>query len=177
MGVPIPWVHVTYLDVLYLVPVRTHVRVAAYRRAVATVLVHVRSHRFERRAWPKPRESDRTAGSRLSRSSPDATSSQYRVSPLAELVSDLCQSRASRHSPSLTAGGFRPFIIHNRVRFRSFVTSTKHRDSSRLDSPHRGRIPFSFFVLPGEPTRYTLEYIPRVGYIYAYMYIRTFESR
>lgn len=39
----------------------------------------------------------------MSRSSPDATSSQYRVSPLAELVSDLCQSRASRHSPFLTA--------------------------------------------------------------------------
>lgn len=76
------FVHVTYLDVLYLVYLHAHAR-----RQVCGC-------EFAGRARPRFRERGRAPRSRLSRSSPDATS-QYRVRRSAELVSDLCQSRAS----------------------------------------------------------------------------------
>lgn len=136
-------VHVTYLDVLYPVPVRTR----SYRNVrtrVRSVRAHVRSHRFERRTKPNSVETGRTPGSRLSRSSPDATSSQYRVSPLAELVSDLCQSRASRHSPFLPAG-YSVSFPRIFVRLTSKYETVISRDSlvlvalNRADaSPFRG---------------------------------------
>lgn len=55
------------------------------------------------RALPSRGGNGRRSWSRLSRSSPDATASQYRVSPEVELVSDLCRSRAkSYHSLSFS---------------------------------------------------------------------------
>lgn len=165
-------VHVTYLDVLYPVPVRTR----SYRNVrtrVRSVRAHVRSHRFERRTKPNAVETGRTPGSRLSRSSPDATSSQYRVSPLAELVSDLCQSRASRHSPFLPAG----YSISYSTYFRSAHVEIRNGDftwfprTCRLES--RGRIPFTWL----ETNTYTLGIYVRVAEeldtcIYRYTYVQ-----
>ena len=92
-----------------------------------------------RRARPKLSESVRTAGSRLSRSSPDATSSQYRVSPLAELVSDLCESRASRHSPFLHRRSVpfcpRPGSIHVPLSHRPGDQSRDSSSSTRHAHP------------------------------------------
>lgn len=117
MGVPIP--SYTILTLMYCTRYPacarglSRTRTRLYHRAFPSlarthtsifVCVHVRSRAAgtsaatgsRGRAVPMLLDADRSPRSRLSRSSPDATSSQYRVSPPAELVSDLCQSRASR---------------------------------------------------------------------------------
>lgn len=69
-------------------------------------------------------------------------SSQYRVSPPAELVSDLCQSRASRHSPFLSAGYlvfFRHFSVRRTLKYETVVS----RDFLVFVASARERIPFS----------------------------------
>lgn len=122
--------------------VRTH----CYDRVgtrVRRIRVQIRSHRFEWRTVPKLVEAGRTPRSRLSRSSPDAMSSQYRVSPPAELVSDLCQSRASRHSPFLSAGYFvfsRHFSVRRTLKYETVVS----RDFLVFVASARVRIPFSW---------------------------------
>lgn len=164
------FVHVTYLDVLYLVPARTRSR-SRVRTRLGSVRAHLRGHRFECRARPKFAELGRTPRSRLSRSSPDATSSQYRVSPPAELVSDLCQSRASRHSPFLPAGFPSPFnAISSGARRntkRCFHVISSYL-SPRLADASPFRTPATYTRLP--------TYTYRVRDIYTRIYIHAHST-
>ena len=127
MGVPIP--SYTLLTLMYYTQylVRTH----CYDRVgtrVRRIRVQIRSHRFEWRTVPKLVEAGRTPRSRLSRSSPDAMSSQYRVSP---------------HSPFLSAGYFvfsRHFSVRRTLKYETVVS----RDFLVFVASARVRIPFSW---------------------------------
>lgn len=116
------------------------------------------------RALPSLGENSRPSRSRLSRTSPDATASQYRVSSEVELVSDLCRSRAkSYHSPfpllfhlqSLFLPNFSLFfslLSSLRVSFAGYLNPSRQErpilSSSRLILFRRAVRSRSAFVLP-----------------------------
>lgn len=115
MGVPIP--SCTLLALMYYTHLHAHTVIFARKTSLGRY-VRASGYRFAGRPRPKVPEAFRGSRSRLSRSSPDATWSQYRVSRPAELVSDLCQSRASRllfcHGFLRLVSTFPPFLTHGK---------------------------------------------------------------